>query len=71
MKDLVFSESYEHQRTFPARLTLEYCDKKTFLPTLNLEMAILICNSERLETPSKRGKAEFSTDLNSVTLSYN
>lgn len=54
MKILVFSEGCEGHRTFPASLTLE--EKKTLLPTLNLELAISVGNSERLETPSKQGK---------------
>lgn len=56
MKILVFSEGCEGHRTFPASLTLEYSEKKTLLPTLNLELAISVDNSERLETPSKQGK---------------
>ena len=56
MKILVFSEGCEGHRTFLASLTLEYSEKKTLLPTLNLELAISVGNSERLETPSKQGK---------------
>lgn len=56
MKILVFSEGCEGHRTFPASLTLEYSEKKTLLPTLNLELAISVGNSERLETLSKQGK---------------
>ena len=68
--DLVSSESREGQGTFPAFLALKRSDKTILLPTLNPESAISVCKSERLKTPSWRDKADFSTDLNSVTLSY-